>query len=218
MSRVSLSVHSARPVLHGLYAVTDAQLIPADQLLACVEQALKGGAALVQYRDKGTDAARREAEARALLTLCRAYNVPLIINDDVELACRVAAHGVHLGRDDGAVSAARRQMGVHALIGVSCYNSLERAVEAQAQGADYAAFGAFFPSVTKPTTIRAHSDVLRQARACLSIPIVAIGGITPDNGGALIAAGADLLAVVHGVFGQADKRAAAHAYAQLFKP
>jgi thiamine-phosphate pyrophosphorylase len=140
----------------------------------------------------------------------------LLVNDDVELAAAVEADGVHLGRDDPAIERARARLGKSALIGVSCYNQLARALDAETRGADYVAFGSFFPSPTKPGAVRASLDLLQEARARLRVPIVAIGGITPENGASLIAAGADLLAVIDGVFNRTDIRAAAARYTQLF--
>lgn len=196
----------------GLYVITDG---PRPDLLEVVAQALAGGARLLQYRDKTTDPLRRVDEARALRALCAARQVPMIVNDDVALALAAGAAGVHLGEDDGDVAAARAVLGEDAIIGVSCYDSLERARELAAAGADYLAFGAFFPSPTKPHARRASFDLLRQS-AALGVPRVAIGGITPDNGGSLIDAGADYLAVISAVFGDPDVRGAAERFAQLF--
>jgi thiamine-phosphate pyrophosphorylase len=196
----------------GLYAITDG---PRDGLLAAVAQALEGGARLVQYRDKSADAARRHAEAAALRQLCAGHGVPLIINDDVRLAAAIQADGVHLGEDDPALAAARAALGGQAIIGVSCYDSLERAQELAAAGADYLAFGAFFPSPTKPLARRAGPELLRQS-AALGLPRVAIGGITPDNAGSLVDAGADYLAVISALFGAADVRAAAQTFSALY--
>lgn len=206
-----------KPRLRGLYAITDSALIESGQLVQCVEQALRGRATLIQYRDKDTDIVRREQEARALLKLCRAYQVPLIVNDDIRLAKIIGADGVHLGRDDVTPAEAREILGAEAIIGVSCYNSLELAFEAAATGADYVAFGSFFSSHTKPEAVKADLALLRQARAQLSVPIAAIGGITIGQGAGLIEAGADLLAVVHGLFAEADIFTAAQQYARLFK-
>lgn len=196
----------------GLYVITDG---PRPDLLEVVAQALAGGARLVQYRDKTSDAARRFDEARAIRALCAARNVPMIVNDDVELAHAAGAAGVHLGEDDGDVAGARAMLGGNAIIGVSCYDSLERARALAAAGADYVAFGAFFPSPTKPHARRAPLDLLRQT-AALGVPRVAIGGITPDNGGSLVDAGADYLAVISAVFSDPDVRGAAARFAQLF--
>ena len=196
----------------GLYAITDG---PRGDLPDAVAQALAGGARVLQYRDKTADAMRRHAEALALKRLCDAHAVPLIINDDVALAVAVGAAGVHLGRDDDDLAAARAVLGAGAIIGVSCYDSLERARTAAAAGADYIAFGAFFPSPTKPDAARASPDLLRQS-ATLGLPRVAIGGITPDNAPSLVEAGADFLAVISAVFAAADVRAAAQRFARLY--
>ncbi len=200
----------------GLYAITDSLLLSDGQLLTAVEQALRGGARLVQYRDKSDDIARRLHQARILNALCQRYQAPLIINDDVELAAQVGAAGVHVGRDDPALATARTRLGENALIGVSCYDRLDLAITAAQAGADYVAFGAFFPSPTKPTEIRASLELLKEARQTLQVPIVAIGGITPDNAPSLLAAGADALAVISAVFAQPDIEAAARRFAVLF--
>lgn len=202
----------------GLYVITDADLLPDAALEAAVAAAIAGGARVVQYRDKSDDAARRHAQAAALVALCHARGVPLIVNDDVALAAAVGAAGVHVGKDDAALAAARAALGPQALIGVSCYADLALARAAVAGGADYVAFGAFFPSRIKPGAVRADPALLRAARAELPCPIVAIGGITAGNGAGLVAAGADSLAVISDVFGATDMRAAAAALAALFGP
>jgi thiamine-phosphate pyrophosphorylase len=196
----------------GLYAISDG---PRPDLFAAVKAALAGGAVLLQYRDKSADSARRSFEAHALRELCARFEVPFIVNDDVELALAVGADGVHLGEEDGDVAAARARLGAGAIIGVSCYASLARARQMAAAGADYLAFGAFFPSPTKPNARRATPDLLRAAEP-LGLPRVAIGGITPDNARPLVEAGADFLAVISGVFGTADPCAAAEKYKKLF--
>lgn len=198
--------------IRGLYVITDG---PRADLLDVVAQALAGGARVLQYRDKTADAARRCDEATALMRLCTAHGVPLIVNDDVALALEIGADGVHLGEDDDGLAEARAALGKQAIIGVSCYDSLARARAAAAAGADYVAFGAFFPSPTKPHARRAAPELLRQS-AALGLPRVAIGGITPDNGAPLIEAGADCLAVISAVFGASDVRAAARRFADLF--
>lgn len=170
---------------------------------------------MVQYRDKLQQGAR--SEVRALRALCRQHSVPFLVNDHVELALELEADGVHLGRDDTPLGYARTQLGPNALIGASCYDDLERAVEVVAAGADYVAFGSFFPSATKPSAVRAPLKLLIEARRMLSVPIVAIGGITPQNGARLCAAGADMLAVAAGVFAAPDPEAAARAYMSLFE-
>lgn len=205
--------------LRGLYAITPTALC-ADppRLLHDVEAALRGGARLIQYRDKSQDHARRLQSARALVTLCKRHRARLIVNDDVELAAESRAHGAHLGIEDGPLHAARARLGPDAIIGITCADSLERARAASEGGADYLAFGAFFASRTKPNARHATLDLLRDARVSTSLPICAIGGITAERAPALVEAGADLIAAVEGVFGAADISAAARAYAQLFAP
>ena len=200
----------------GLYAITESRQTPPGTLIEQVSLAIDGGAVLIQYREKHLAREERGREARALARLCRERNIPLIINDDIELAASCDAAGVHLGQDDAPVSRARRRLGRGAIIGVSCYNQLERAHAAAGTEASYVAFGRFFPSNTKPGAVRALPALLTQARREIKLPIVAIGGITPENGAELVHAGADLLAVIHGVFGQPDISAAAQAYAALF--
>ncbi|HEV2110068.1 MAG TPA: thiamine phosphate synthase [Gammaproteobacteria bacterium] len=204
--------------LAGLYAITDTTLTPDVQLPAAVEAAIRGGARLVQYRDKSGDAARRLGEARSLAALCRGHGATFIVNDDVELALQSGADGVHLGRDDASLATARVRLGPRAIIGVSCYDSLPDAVTAAHGGADYVAFGSFYASGSKPGAVRAPVGLLTEARRELSIPVCAIGGITPGNGAALIAAGADMLAVIRGLFATEDVTAAAQGYVRLFKP
>jgi thiamine-phosphate pyrophosphorylase len=207
-------MHSRQPFPErGLYAITDG---PRTDLVAACAAALRGGAAVLQYRDKTADAARRHAEALALAQICAEHRVPLIINDDIELTAAAGAAGVHLGADDADVASARAQLGAAAIIGVSCYDSLERAREAALAGADYLAFGAFFPSPTKPMARRPAPGLLTAAKR-FGKPLVAIGGITADNAQPLLDAGADFLAVISGVFAAADPESAARRYAQLFQ-
>lgn len=203
---------AGKPAMRGLYAISDG---PRDDLLDACAAALEGGARVLQYRDKTRDAARRLDEARALQSLCARFDVPLIVNDDIELAAAVGAAGVHLGEDDGDLATARARLGATAIIGASCYDSLERARHFAAAGADYLAFGAFFPSPTKPQARRATLDLLREARA-FGKPLVAIGGITADNARALVDAGADAVAVISALFGAQDVRAQARRFAALF--
>lgn len=197
----------------GLYAITNG---PRADLHATVRAALLGGARALQYRDKTCDAARRLEEARGLVRLCATFDAPLIVNDDVHLAHASGAAGVHLGENDIGIAAARARLGATAIIGVSCYDSLQRAREAADAGADYLAFGAFFPSPTKPHARRATPELLRDAKT-IGLPLVAIGGITPDNGGPLIEAGADYLAAISSVFDSSDIRAAAQDFTTLFQ-
>ncbi len=201
--------------LTGLYVITDPALLPADRLLAGVSAALRGGARFVQYRDKTASADERVARAGLLRQLCRQHGAALLINDDVELALAVDADGVHLGQSDGDLAAARQAL-PGKLLGVTCHDSLPLARQAAAAGADYLAFGRFFPSHTKPSAPPCALNTLTTARAEFALPLLAIGGVTPDNGAQLRAAGADLLAVIHGVFGADDVEAAARRYASLF--
>lgn len=203
--------------LRGLYAITASVRDAPSDLAAQVRDALAGGARVIQYRDKSNDLVRRRSEAAELNELCRAADVPLIINDDVGLAEEIGAAGVHLGRDDSDPAAAQRALGEGSLIGVSCYDDFQRALDAQEAEADYVAFGSFFASSTKPRAVRAEIALLRRAAQELSIPVVAIGGITPENGRQLVEAGASMLAVVQGVFGQPDVVQAARNYARLFE-
>jgi len=201
----------------GLYAIADTQYLDDTRLIDAVAQAIAGGARIIQYRDKKHAPAERARQASELAKLCRQQDALFIVNDDVALAKGMQADGAHLGREDVSLTQAREQLGPQAIIGVSCYNELARAEAAEGQGANYVAFGRFFPSRTKPQAVPAGLDLLREAKKKLHITVVAIGGITPENGASLIAAGADALAVIEGVFGQADVRAAAERYARLFK-
>ncbi|MFG0412102.1 thiamine phosphate synthase [Pseudomonas sp. zjy_8] len=185
--------------LRGLYAITDSQLL-AGRFLSHVEAALEGGVCLLQYRDKSDDAARRLREAEGLMKLCERYGTQLLINDDAELAARLGV-GVHLGQTDGPLTPARALLGRQAIIGSTCHASLELAAQAASEGASYVAFGRFFNSVTKPGAPAANFGLLEQARAQVKLPIAVIGGITLDNAAPLVAHGADLLAVIHGLFG-----------------
>lgn len=185
----------------SLYAITDSQLMAGPALFAGVTAALEGGCRLIQYRDKFRNQAQRLAEAQQLLKLCEQYEAQLIINDDMQLAKTIGAHGVHLGQEDGSPALARDILGADAVIGVTCHASLDLAHQAVEQGADYIAFGRFFPSNTKPDAPPAPLSLLTEARAAFnSIPVVAIGGITLENGASVLAAGADILAVSHSLF------------------
>lgn len=197
----------------GLYAITQTEHKSTQRIIDEVEQVIIGGAVVVQYRNKNPK--DTPLLAKELVKLCHEYRIPLIVNDDVELAAKVAADGVHLGQDDGSIAQARQRLGARAIIGVSCYNNLEAAIIAQDQGADYVAFGRFFPSLSKPLAAPAEISTLHRAKQVLSIPIVAIGGILPENGGQLLDAGADLLAVIGGLFTTQPEQAA-NAYRELF--
>ncbi len=199
----------------GLYVITAAT--DGHDLITRTRLAIDGGARVVQYRDKSADAAQRARRASALARLCRERGVPFLVNDDPRLAHAVGADGVHLGRDDATLREARSLLGPAAIIGISCYNRFHLARRAEAGGANYVAFGSFFPSGTKPDAPRAPLELLQRAREALHIPIVAIGGISPENGAMLIEAGADALAVIDGVFGQTEVLGAARRYARLFQ-
>ncbi|VXC50627.1 Thiamine-phosphate synthase [Pseudomonas sp. 9AZ] len=203
--------------LRGLYAITDSELLK-GKLLPYVEAALKGGARLLQYRDKSSDEARRLREAEALRELCNRYGAALIINDDAELAARLGV-GLHLGQGDGSLSVARALLGRKAIIGGTCHAQLELAEAAAKEGASYVAFGRFFNSTTKPGAPAADAELLTAAKAKINLPIVAIGGVTLDNAPELIAHGASMVAVVHGLFGAdsaAEVERRARAFSALF--
>ncbi len=202
--------------MRGLYAITPEGLM-GSRLLKAVEEALEGGCRILQYRNKTSDAARRRQDAEALARLCRIHGARFIVNDDAELAAAVGADGVHLGRDDDSLTKARAMLGSDAIIGISCYDDWKRAMAAMQQGAGYVAFGTFYPSPTKPDAARADLQLLEQARRELALPVVAIGGITPENAQPLIDAGADMVAVIQGLFGRSDIRAAAHRLSALFE-
>ncbi len=211
--RASESALKAR--LRGLYAITP-QSLPTAPLLAKARAALEGGARVLQYRAKDTPAALRLSQARALYELCRAHAALFVVNDDVALAGEIEAEAIHLGRDDAPLCAARARLGAGVLIGVSCYNDYARAQQACGEGADYVAFGSFFPSPTKPQAVRAHVGLIERAKRELGLPVVAIGGITLDNALPLIRAGADCVAVVSALFEVDDVRSAAADFAALF--
>jgi len=203
-------------MLQGLYAITDATLTPEHQLLTKVSAALRGGARVIQYRDKSTDRHTRLRQACLLAELCQAFGRPLIINDDPELALACGATGVHLGQGDADLAYARALLGKEAIIGITCHDSLELALQAQQQGADYVAFGAFFPSTSKPQARLAPLSLLSQARRQLCVPIVAIGVICVDNASQLITQGADMVAVIQDLFAAIDVESRAQQLAALF--
>ncbi|HEL3864675.1 thiamine phosphate synthase [Stenotrophomonas sp. B2] len=206
---------SASPAPRGVYLITPDEPDTA-RLLARTAPLLAAGATWLQYRNKTASDALRLEQATALQALCAEHGVPLIVNDDPVLARAVGAAGVHLGGTDGDIASARALLGADAIIGASCYDQLANAEAAAGAGASYVAFGAFFPTTTKITTSRAHIDLLRQS-AALGVPRVAIGGLTPDNVGPLIEAGADLVAVVSGIYAAADPVATQRAYLAQFR-
>ena len=204
----------ARTELRGLYAITP-DCADGARLLADVEAALAGGCRLVQYRDKLSDMPEQVARAKALRALAARFGARLLINDDLALCRLVDADGVHLGRDDGNLVLARAILGPDKILGASCYADLALAAGAAAAGADYVAFGAVYPSPTKPDAVRAGTDLFFAAKSRLTVATCAIGGITLANAPPLIAAGADLLAVITDLFSAPDIAARA---AQFQKP
>jgi thiamine-phosphate pyrophosphorylase len=204
--------------LSGLYAVTpDDRLLP--RLSALVEAALAGGTRLVQYRNKLAPAPLRRAQAAELLRICRAYGAKLIVNDDLWLAIEIGADGAHVGRDDVPghdLQTAREALGAKRLLGVSCYNDLERVTAAAKVGADYVGIGSMFPSATKPAAEAATPELLAEARHRFAGPVAAIGGITIRNASQVIAAGADMVAVVSDLFNAMDIRRRASEFQKLF--
>lgn len=212
---VQLAATSVFPA-SGVYAITDERLLTDAKLLPSVEQALTGGVRILQYRCKTGAFRDRVMQAAALKMLCRRYHASLIINDDVDLCQAVEADGVHLGQSDTAVAEARYRLGPLAIIGISCHDDPALAAAAAQQGASYIALGRFFPSLTKPDAPAASIQNLRQIRKQTHLPIVAIGGITAENGGMLIDAGADLLAVINYLFAAPDIKARARALNDLF--
>ena len=199
----------------GLYLITP-NAADTERLLQQVRAVLPAQPVLLQYRSKATSADVRYEQAHALAALCARHGVGLIVNDDVALAQRVGALGVHLGRDDATLGSARATLGGQAILGATCHDDLALAERAVADGADYIAFGAFFVSPSKPQARRASIDVLR-ASSHLGVPRVAIGGISADNAELLVRAGADLLAVISGVFDAADPLAAARHLQALYR-
>jgi thiamine-phosphate pyrophosphorylase len=202
--------------MRGLYAITPDEP-DASRLLAAVEAALAGGCRWLQYRDKTSLPAERQARATALAALCRRHGAALIVNDDVALAKAVSAAGVHLGRDDCSLADARAALGPQGIIGASCYADFEAARRAAAAGADYVAFGAVYPSPTKPGASRAPIELFARCRTEMNVPVCAIGGITLANAAPLVAAGASLLAIISDLFSATDIAARSAAYQHLFE-
>ncbi|BCN93686.1 thiamine-phosphate synthase [Thiomicrorhabdus immobilis] len=202
--------------ISGLYVITDTNLMDESNLIEKVRLSLKGGAKIVQFRDKVSNQNTKLNLAKQLKQLCQSYQAWFIINDDIQLAKQIAADGVHIGKDDQDIIQARKQLGDKAIIGVSCYNDLERASQMQALGASYVAFGRFFPSKTKPDAPQADLATLQKAKTSLTIPIVAIGGITAHNAQSLIDAGADSVAVIQGVFASENIQSQSQQIQDLF--
>ena len=202
--------------INGLYAITPDEA-DTDLLVAKVEAALQGGISLLQYRNKQASHKLQTQQARAILLLCRQYQVPLIINDSVKLFLTLDADGVHIGADDGNIAEVRARIGADKVLGASCYNRFDLALSAQQAGATYVAFGACYASSTKPHAPVADLDLFKQAKAQLHIPAVAIGGIALTNAPSVIQAGADSIAVINAIFNADDVKLAAQHFAHLFK-
>lgn len=201
--------------LRGIYAITD-PLLSAQELMPKVEAAIAGGISILQYRNKTAPDTQKFSEAQQLAALCKTHDVTFIVNDNIELALAVDAAGVHIGQLDSAIAIARNKLGHDKIIGVSCNNRLEYALTAQQQGADYIAFGRFYPSQTKPNAPQAALNLLAEARQQITLPITAIGGITAENASPLVQAGADMLAVIQGIFAQPDVYQATRQLAEIF--
>ena len=201
--------------IKGLYALTPDET-DTGRLLALVQPALEGGVKTLQYRNKLADSRLRITQAQALLPLCRQYGTTFIINDDIKLCLAIDADGVHLGKTDGDLAAARARVGADKILGASCYNQFEAALEAKANGADYVAFGACFVSGTKPDAPPASLDLFAKARSSLGLPAVAIGGITLDNAKQAIDAGADAVAVIGALWNSADIQKTVIRFNRLF--
>jgi len=202
--------------IKGLYAITPDEQ-DTDILFAKVEAALQGGIGILQYRNKLADHKLKTQQARALLPLCRQYQVPFIINDSIKLCLTLDADGVHLGADDGNLAEARARLGNSKILGASCYNRFDLAVSAQQLGADYVAFGACFASSTKPNAPVAGLHLFTQAKAELHVPAVAIGGITLENAPLAIAAGASSVAVINAIFNADDVKLTSQQFTKLFQ-
>jgi len=186
--------------LKGLYVITDENLINENDFEQKIEAALLGGTRIIQYRDKSTNQKKRLRQAETLRLLCKQHQAVCLINDDIELARAVNAHGVHLGRDDKSISQARKILGENAIIGISCYNDISLAKTAEKSSADYVAFGAIFSSPTKQNAKVASLEILSIAKQHLSLPVCAIGGITQNNIAQVIQHNADMAAVISNVF------------------
>lgn len=201
-------------MIRGLYAITP-ECADTALLARKVEEAILGGAKIVQYRCKSGSANLRLEQAIAFRTVCSRYAVPFIVNDEIDLALEVGADGVHIGSKDGPIDDARKRL-KGKILGVSCYDSIDLALDARNLGADYVAFGSFFASLTKPDAVRAPLSLLQMSKLSLKIPVVAIGGINLDNGARLVESGADALAVVSSLFDAPDIQAAANQFSELF--
>lgn len=202
--------------MKGLYIVTP-DWDDTQKLLAATEQALRGGAAIVQYRHKTAADAQRREQAEQLLALCRRYRRPLIINDHVELCLAIDADGMHVGGTDRSIAEVRQALGPDKIVGASCYGDLQLARDAYKAGAGYVAFGGFYPSRVKKYPVTTPPEIIRQCKDGIPLPCAVIGGMTQENAPPLIAQGADMVAVISSVYMAADPEAAARGFARLFE-
>ncbi len=202
--------------MKGLYLVTP-DWDDTDRLIAVSEQAIRGGASVLQYRHKTASESLRQEQAAALLKLCRRLNVPLIINDHLELCEAIDADGIHVGGTDASVASMRARLGPSKIVGASCYGDLQLARDAQASGASYVAFGGFYPSRVKKYAVTTAPDIINVALNELNCPICVIGGMTPENSRVLIEHGAHMVAAISSVYSVDDPYAAATNFSQMFR-
>ncbi|QMU55974.1 MAG: thiamine phosphate synthase [Candidatus Mycalebacterium zealandia] len=195
--------------LRGLYAITDSKLIAENGFAETVEAAIKGGATIIQLREKNSEKAEIIRKGKMLAEITQKYKIPLIINDSPEITKKTGADGVHLGGEDGNVKNARKLLGENAIIGVSCYGEIERGIASEKAGANYVAFGTPYFTPTKPDRVPTPFEVLKEAKAKLKIPVFAIGGITPENVADVLKTGVDGIAVITAIFGEEDTEKAA---------
>ncbi|WP_295995425.1 thiamine phosphate synthase [Rugamonas sp.] len=201
--------------MRGLYLLTP-NWDDTARLLDVTEQALQAGVALLQYRHKTAGVAQREEQGGALLALCRRYSVPFIVNDHADLCLLLGADGVHVGGTDATVAQVRVALGPDKIVGASCYGDMQRAIDAQAAGASYAAFGGFYPSRVKQYAVTTQADIVDRAGAVITLPRVVIGGMTPGNARPLVARGAALVAAISSVYLAADAAAAVAEFRALY--
>lgn len=203
--------------MKGLYAIVDASVTPRRELAALTKDVIQGGAAIIQYRDKTATPNKLRETAAEILLICQAAGIPLLLNDHPTKCLDIGADGVHLGQEDMNIASARALLGPGLIVGASCYNDLELALQAERDGASYVAFGAIYSSATKPSAPPASLNTLSRAKQTISVPLVAIGGITPDNGAAVVSAGADMIAAISGLTASNSPLQAAQLYSNLFK-
>ena len=203
------------PKSRGVYVISDCRNREANDLLDVTGEILDAGISLFQFRDKNSEYEIKKLLAKKLQVLCKRHKTPFIINDDVKLAKEISADGVHLGRHDMSIDKARNILGKK-IIGVSCYNDLEHAISVERLGADYVTFGSFFNSPSKPNAKKVEVELLAKSKSRLKIPIVAIGGITPENGKQLVESKVDFLAVISGIYQSENVRDSIKIYKKLF--